>query len=73
MSEVALLSKQEKRILSALSTGSLYKEIASDYSISINTVKKHIKNIYRKLQVSKRTHAAQKFIQESQPQQVAMA
>jgi len=61
MSDFEHLSKQEKRILGALSTGSLYKEIASEYSISINTVKKHIKNIYKKLQVSKRSHAAQKF------------
>jgi len=70
MSELTQLSRQEKRILSSLSTGSLYKEIASEYSISINTVKKHIKNIYRKLHVSKRTHAAQKF---NETQEIAMA
>jgi DNA-binding CsgD family transcriptional regulator len=58
-----LLSKQEKKILVALSSGSLYKEIASDHNISINTVKKHLKNIYRKLDVSKRTHAIEKYLE----------
>ncbi len=51
------LSKQESRILSSLTRGRLYKEIASDYSISINTVKKHCKNIYRKLEVHSRAQA----------------
>jgi DNA-binding NarL/FixJ family response regulator len=71
MSDFTHLSKQEKRILGALSTGSLYKEIASEYSISINTVKKHIKNIYKKLQVSKRSQAAQKFNENQPPMAMA--
>lgn len=61
MNEILSLTKQEKRILVALSYGSLYKEIASDYNISVNTVKKHLKNIYRKLQVRKRTQAVEKL------------
>ena len=61
MSEVSTLSKQEKVMLTALATGSLYKEIASDHNISINTVKKHLKNVYRKLKVNKRTNAIEKF------------
>lgn len=60
----SILSRQEKKILTALSSGSLYKEIASDHHISINTVKKHLKNIYRKLQVNKRTQAIEKFLEE---------
>jgi NarL family two-component system response regulator LiaR len=63
MNEITTLSKQEKKILTSLSSGSLYKEIASDHNISINTVKKHLKNIYRKLQVSKRTQAIEKFLE----------
>ncbi|MFT3910856.1 MAG: helix-turn-helix transcriptional regulator [Ferruginibacter sp.] len=62
MSDRILLSKQEKKILISLSSGSLYKEIAADHSISINTVKKHLKNIYRKLRVNKRTLAIEKFL-----------
>ncbi len=63
MSDIQTLTKQETRVLIALSSGSLYKEIASDHQISINTVKKHLKNIYRKLNVGKRTHAIEKFLQ----------
>ena len=59
------LSKQENKVLTALSSGSLYKEIASDHNISINTVKKHLKNIYRKLDVSKRTHAIEKYLENT--------
>ena len=63
MNERILLSKQEKKILISLSSGSLYKEIAADHHISINTVKKHLKNIYRKLGVNKRTHAIERFLE----------
>ena len=55
------LSKQEKKILTSLSKGFIYKEIAADHNISINTVKKHLKNIYRKLAVNKKKHALEKF------------
>ena len=58
MSEKLPLSKQELKVLEVLSTGKLYKEIALDMEISINTVKKHLKNIYRKLEVTNRKHAA---------------
>lgn len=61
MSDISLLSKQEKKVLTVLASGSLYKEIAADCDISINTVKKHLKNIYRKLDVKKRTQAIEKF------------
>ncbi|MEP6675762.1 MAG: helix-turn-helix transcriptional regulator [Ferruginibacter sp.] len=61
MSELSPLSKKELKILSSLSMGLLYKEIASDHGISINTVKKHVKSIYRKLEVGKRQDAIGKF------------
>lgn len=47
-------TNQERKILFSLSTGNLYKEIAVEHEISVNTVKKHIKNIYRKMDVHKR-------------------
>jgi len=58
MIEKSPLSKQEVRVLNELANGSLYKEIAIELSISINTVKKHLKNIYKKLEVKNRKHAA---------------
>jgi len=55
------LSPSELRVLEKLCFGKLYKEIAHESHISINTVKKHLKNIYRKLEVSNRKNACLKF------------
>lgn len=40
-----------------LTTGMLYKEIAVQKSISIDTVKKHCKNIYKKVNARNRVEA----------------
>jgi DNA-binding NarL/FixJ family response regulator len=58
------LSKKETEVLIALSKGFLYKEIAAEQKITINTVKKHCKNIYRKLEVRNRTEASNVFLRE---------
>lgn len=55
--EVALLTKQEFKILELLAQGLLYKEIADELSIKEGTVKVHIHNIYEKLHVQNRTEA----------------
>lgn len=55
--EVDLLTEREKEILDLLAQGYLYKEIAEKLFISKLTVKKHIHNIYEKLQVQNRTEA----------------
>jgi two-component system, NarL family, response regulator LiaR len=52
-----LLTKRELEVLEALAQGFLYKEMASRFSISLDTVKKHCKNIYHKLNVRNRTEA----------------
>ena len=54
------LTQREKEILSYLSKGYLYKEIAEKLFVSKETVKKHIHNIYDKLQVQTRTEALNK-------------
>jgi two-component system, NarL family, response regulator LiaR len=51
------LSVREIEIMQELSTGKLYKEIASQKDISINTLKKHLKNAYRKLGAKSKTDA----------------
>jgi DNA-binding NarL/FixJ family response regulator len=58
--EAELLTMREKEILDLLSQGYLYKEIATELNISNLTVKKHIHNIYDKLQVQNRTEALNK-------------
>jgi two-component system, NarL family, response regulator LiaR len=60
-SEIDTLSKREAEILQLLSKGKLYKEIADIKFISIDTVKKHIGNIYRKLHVANKIEAVNKF------------
>lgn len=54
------LSVREMEILTALSKGLRYKEIAETHFISIDTVRSHIRKIYEKLQVHSRTEALNK-------------
>lgn len=56
-----ILSRRENEILTLLSKGLRYKEIAAQLFISIETVRTHIRNIYEKLQVKTRTEALSKF------------
>lgn len=42
------LSEREKQVLEYLAEGYSYKSIADEMCVSINTVKYHVKNIYRK-------------------------
>lgn len=52
-----LLSRREKEILRLLEKGLNYQEIADDLVISKLTVRKHMQNIYTKLNVSDRINA----------------
>ena len=51
------LSDREKQILAGLVDGLSYKMIADRYSISLDTVRSHIRNIYEKLHVHSRSQA----------------
>ncbi len=55
------LTDREKEVLNLLSEGFLYKEIGDKIFISIDTVKKHVGNIYRKLHVNNKVEAINKF------------
>lgn len=55
------LTRREQEVLALLAKGFLYKEIAQRLSISLDTVKKHCKNIYQKLHVRNRTEATNYF------------
>lgn len=56
--EFDLLTKRELQVLELLSEGLLNKEIAFKLEISEKTVKNHISNIFKKINVSDRTQAA---------------
>jgi DNA-binding NarL/FixJ family response regulator len=62
--ETENLTAREKEVLELLSKGLLYKEIAAQLFISIDTVKRHCFNIYEKLHVSNRTEAINKYHQQ---------
>jgi DNA-binding NarL/FixJ family response regulator len=55
--ELTLLSKRETEVLDLLCQAHNYKSIASALFISPNTVRFHLKNIYRKLRVNSRHEA----------------
>jgi len=55
------LSPREKEIVALLAKGYLYKEIASQLGISVETVRTHIHNTYEKLHVRSRTEAVMKI------------
>jgi DNA-binding NarL/FixJ family response regulator len=57
------LTKREIEILEHLSKGLSYDQIADNLIISSGTVRKHIENIYRKLQVTNKVEAVQKAVQ----------
>lgn len=54
------LTDREKEVLVHLSRGLSYEQIADNLIISYGTVRKHVENIYRKLQVNNRTDALRK-------------
>jgi DNA-binding NarL/FixJ family response regulator len=58
------LTNREKEILQLLSSGNSFKMIAAELSISLDTVRTHIKHIYDKLHVRSQIEAVSKAIQE---------
>lgn len=49
--EHKLLSKKEREVVSWICQGKSYKAVASEMQLSVNTVKTHMKHIYKKLKV----------------------
>ena len=56
------LTAREKEILELLVKGNSYKMIANKCGITIDTVKKHLQNIYHKLHVNCGTEAVAKAL-----------
>lgn len=54
------LSKRELEILGLLAQGHSNQEIAAKIFVSLSTVKTHLQNIFEKLEVKRRTQAAEK-------------
>lgn len=58
------LSQREKEVLNLLAVGNNYQEIANDLFISVDTVRHHIRNIYKKLHVHSSSEAVAKAIRK---------
>jgi len=56
------LTQRETEVLELIAKGLLYKEVAEKLDISPETVKKHLRNTYVKLQVQNRTEAVIKYM-----------
>ncbi len=59
------ISKREAEILLLMHEGLSNQQIADKLFISENTIKKHISNIFQKLQVERRTEAVKKALELS--------
>lgn len=55
------LTKTENLVLHNLVKGLTYQEVADEMEIKINTVRHHIKNIYKKLQVNSRAKLIDRY------------
>jgi DNA-binding NarL/FixJ family response regulator len=55
------LGPREREVLELLAAGAMYKEVAKQLGISINTVLTHVRRIYRKLHVNSRHAAVDRF------------
>jgi DNA-binding NarL/FixJ family response regulator len=63
--ETAHLTPREEEVLGYLSKGFANKEIAVKMSVSYETVRDHLRNIYEKLHVHSRTEAVARFLNSS--------
>ena len=59
------LTERELAVLRFLPTMMSNGEIASAMFVSVNTVKTHLKHVYRKLDVANRTEAASAYLRSS--------
>ena len=58
------LSSREKEVINLLAGGNNYQQIADQLFISVDTVRHHIKNIYKKLHVHTQSEAVAKAIRK---------
>ena len=59
------LTFREKEVLKLLVNGMSYKLVAADLNVAVDTVRSHIKNIYKKLEVNSKSEAVAKAIRNN--------
>lgn len=55
--DVSALTEREREIIELFAKGATYEEVASLLTMSVNTVRHHVRSMYRKLHVSTKTEA----------------
>jgi len=60
--KTSILTNRQTQIIKELADGHTYEEIADKLSVSENTVKSHIKKLYKTLQVNNKTEAVAKYL-----------
>lgn len=64
---LSMISEREAAVLKLLVEGKTNPSIAEQLFISINTVKNHLKNIYKKMGVTSRSQAVAKYLETANP------
>ena len=64
--DLSVLSVQERRVLALVADGLTNKQVGEQLTLSENTVKNYLVNVFEKLQVKRRAQAAAIFVQQSQ-------
>lgn len=67
---MSIISERESAVLNLVVQGKTNIEIAETLFISVNTVKNHLKNIYKKMAVSSRTEAVAKYLKFAESEKV---
>lgn len=65
--DLSILSPQERRVLALVADGLTNKQVGEQLTLSENTVKNYLVNVFEKLQVKRRAQAAAIFVQQSSP------
>jgi two-component system, NarL family, response regulator DevR len=63
--DLSSLSTQERRVLALVAEGKTNKQIGEQLSLSENTVKNYLVNVFEKLQVKRRSEAAAFYVQQT--------
>lgn len=63
--DLGVLSPQERRVLALVAEGRTNKEIGDQLTLSENTVKNYLVNVFEKLKVKRRSQAAAVYVQKN--------
>lgn len=63
--DISILSAQERRVLALVADGKTNKQIGEQLTLSENTVKNYLVNVFEKLNVKRRSQAAAFYVQQT--------